>query len=216
MSWTTALEDIRRLLSDGSTDKLRHRKRVFGTIDGTNLVFKTLEFRRVTDFTTAASPEGVYVDGSAVAVALDNPEVGEFTLSTAPLDGSVVEATYYSQWFTDQELDGFLQDAAYWLNLGTAINIPPGLRPAALHYAAQEAYLKLALRWTERLSETYRLEDAPGDDTFAVVDKYRAIAMDMHKKSMQLRDDYYSRSGQNKAPSFQSIAGRVVDPVPKR
>lgn len=216
MSWTTAVDDLRRLLSDGAKDRLRHRKRVFGTINGTNLVFKTLEFRRVTDFTTATAPEGVYVDGLTVAVASDDLASGEFTLATAPLDGSVVEATYYMQWFTDAELLGFLTDAAYWLLIDQPTNIPAGLRPAALHYGAQEAYQKMALRWAENLSETYRLEDAPGENAFEIVDKYRQAAMDMHKKSVDLRDGYYTRSGKNLSPNFASIAGRVVDPVPKR
>lgn len=217
MSWTTAVEDERRLLSDGPKDKLRHRKRALGQIDGTNVTFKTLEFRRISDFTTVSAPEGVFVDGLAATVASDDPSnTGEFTLATAPADGSVVEATYFIQWFLDSEIEGFLTDAALWLQFGTFAQIPPGLRPAALHYAAQEAYLKLALRWTENLSETYRLEDAPSDGAFDVVDKYRQIAMDMHKKSLALRDDYYTRSGKTKQPSFASVAGAVRDVVPKR
>lgn len=217
MSWTTANVDIRRILSDGPKDKLRHRKRVFGKIDGTNTKFKTLEFRRLTTLVGAVAPEGAYVDGVLAAVTSDDfSNTGEFTLTTAPVDGEVVEATYFIQWFLDTEIDGFAQDAANWLGFGLAVDIPPGLRPAAIHYAAQEAYLKLAVRWAEELSETYRLEDAPSDGAFEVVDKYRQIAMDMHKKSMALRDDYYTRSGKTKQPSFGIIAGAVKDPMPKR
>jgi hypothetical protein len=217
MSWTTAIDDVRRLLSDGPKDKLRHRKRVLGKIDGTNVTFKTLEFRRLTDFTTASAPEGVYVDGVTAPVTLDDPSnTGEFNVTTAPVDGSVVEATYFIQWFTDSEITGFLTSASNWiLQSDVYDNISPGLRPAAIHYAAQEAYQKLAVRWAEELSETYRLQDAPSEGAFEVVDKYRTIAMDMHKKSMALRDDFYKRSGKTLQPLFGNIAGNVRDPVPK-
>lgn len=217
MSWATAVDDVRRILSDGSKDKLRHRKRVFGKIDGTNTRFKTLEFRRLTTLVGAVAPVGAYVDGSLAAVTSDDfSDTGEFVLATAPADGSVVEATYFIQWFLDSEVEGFLTSAANWLTFGVFADIPPGLRPAAIHYAAQEAYLKLAVRWAEELSETYRLEDAPSEGAFEIVDKYRQIAMDMHKKSMALRDDFYTRSGKQKQPSFGIIAGNVPDPVPKR
>lgn len=217
MSWTAALDDVRRILSDGPKDKLRHRKRVFGKIDGTNTKFKTLEFRRLTNLVGAVAPVGAYVDGSLAAVTSDDPsDTGEFAITTPPTDGQVVEATYFIQWFIDTEIQGFLTSAANWLQIDVYDNIPPGLRPAAIHYAAQEAYLKLAVRWAEELSETYRLQDAPSEGAFDVVDKYRQIAMDMHKKSMALRDDYYTRSGQAKQPLFGTIAGNVSDPVPKQ
>ncbi len=216
MSWATSTTDLRRLLSDGSTDKLKHRKRVLGQINGANTVFKTFEFRRVTDLSTATAPFGVYVDGSAVAVSSDDLSVGEFTLASAPLDGSVVEATYYNQWFNDSELDGFLLSAANWLGFASASAIVEGLRPAAIHYAAQEAYMKLSLRWAEHLSETYRLEDAPADQTMDVVESYKDLAEFMHKKSVDLRDQFYTRQGRNLQPISTSILGNVRDVVPKR
>ena len=217
MSWATSRLDLRRLLSDGEKDKLRHRKRVFGNIDGTNATFKTFEFRRLTDFTSATSPEGVYVNSVAVPVTSDDQSnTGEFVLTTAPVDGDVVDATYFIQWFLDEEIDGFLQDAANWIGNTIADDIPPGLRPAALHYGAQEAYQKLALRWAEYISEVYRLEDAPRDSSFKMVEQYEKSAQDMHKKSFDLRDDYYKRSGRSLQPLFGIVQGAVVDPVPKR
>ena len=61
MQWSTSVADLRAWLNDGPTDKLVSRKRCLGRIDGSNKIFKTFEFRRVTDFTTATSPFGVYV-----------------------------------------------------------------------------------------------------------------------------------------------------------
>lgn len=216
MSWDTSLLELRNLVSDGAADRLRYRKRVFGKIDGTNVTFKTFEFRRVTDLSAAVAPEGAYVDGVTAAVLSDVPIVGEFVLSVPPTDGQVVEATYYAYWFTDDEINMFMSSAAQWLSYITVDQIPPGLRPAALHYGAQAAYQKLSTKWAESISETYRLEDAPKDGAFEIVTKYQEAAKMMHDKSFQLRDDFYTRSGQALQPLFSSIAGRVSDPVPKR
>jgi hypothetical protein len=216
MSWTTYAEEVRRLLSDGPKDRLRHRQKVFGQVDGTNKVFKTLEFRRVTDFTTASAPEGVYVNGVAAAVTSDDLDSGEFELTDAPVDGDVVEATHYVQWFTDDELTQFISDAARWLSFGTAGDVPPGLQPSALHFALQEAYQKLSIRWSEMLSNTYRLEDMPADNIVKMAESFQKSADLMHKKSTDLRNDFYTRQGQNRSPNFGTILGHVPDVVPKR
>jgi hypothetical protein len=216
MSWTTSKDELRAIVSDGPTDRLRHRKRLIGTINGVNTVFKTLEPRLITNFTSAVAPEGVYVDGVAAPITSADQVVGEISLTTPPADGSIVEATYYAQWFLDSELDIFLLSAAQWLLFEAADQIPPGLRPAAIHYAAQEAYMKLSLKWAEHLSETYRLEDAPKEGAYEIVTQYQNAAKAMHTKSMALKDNFYTRSGKNKQPLFASLAGRVADPMPKR
>jgi len=216
MSWTTYIDDMRRLLSDGPKDRLRHRKRVFGQVDGSNVVFKTLEFRRITDFTTAGAPEGVYVNGVTATVTTDDTDSGEFVLDTAPVDGDVVEATYYTQWFTDAELTGFIDEAANWLKIGNKTNMPIGLQPAALHYGLQSAYQKLAIRWAEMLSETYRLEDTPKENVIKMADSYRQAAKDMHTKSMALRDDYYKGAGAQHSQYSRPLLGEIRDVPPRR
>jgi hypothetical protein len=191
-------------------------------VNGTNLIFKTFEFRRVTNLKTQVGPSlGVFVDGvrlsEVTGITSDDPAVGEVILTAAPLDGSVVEATYYSQWFLDAELDAFLRSATEWLQLGSdPTNIPGGLQPAAKYYAAQEAYHKLCSRWAEMQSETFRFEDSPSGETKTPVDYYRALANDARIKSEKLRNDYYSRSGQQLAPLFASIPGAVPRVQPKR
>lgn len=344
MSWATRIDDLRAILSDGATDKLRHRKRVFGKQDSANTRFKTFEFRRVTDFSaftpgtpavqavatatvtgipapghtvtvvfdpsganhsetitfvagapgnanesslagdavqnfantigalftsaelTAAKtgptvvsmtvgstfvgatgngkitlsqvsgafalvnstggvnagnhtgyPLGVYVDGSYVQVSSDFPEVGEFILSSAPANGAEVEASYYVQWFKDAELTAFFRNAVQWLNLGDdADAIPSVLRPAALQYTAADAYQKMAVRWTEYLSETYRLEDAADEKNKALLAEYREMEASHRKEARKLRDDYYSRAGQNLEPKTGAVSGRVSGVVPRR
>lgn len=221
MSWLLARADLRNLLSDGATDKLRYRQKLVGRVDGVNVAFKSLEKRRLTNFATEADLTlGVFIDGTRLATpagfASDNPGVGEVRLAVAPAPGVYVEGTFYLQWFLDSELDAFLTQAAIWLGQDIIANIVPGLRPAAIYYAAQEAYHKLALRWSETISSEFRLEDAPDKDTKTPMDMYRLLANDAKKKSVELRDQFYSGQGGEKKPNFASIVGRVSRVVPNR
>lgn len=221
-SMTEATTDLRTLLSDGSNDKIVFRKKCFGTVDGVNLEYKTFETRRSTNFTTSVAHFGVYLGGvrqtPGIQINFDDPTSGQFTFATAPTDTGVsVEATYYYQWFLDPELQQFITSGLRWLNVGTdPTQLPDGLIPAALHYAGQESYHKLAVRWSVRMSEMYLLEDSPDPKVLGIADSYRKIAADFTKKAVTLRDDYYKRSGQALAPNFGSIAGRVRDYVPRR
>ena len=219
MSWTTSTEDLRKLLSDGPTDKYFYRKKVFGDINGTNQNFKTFEFRRVTNFVTEPSGTflGAYVNSVKVTATVDDFATGEFTLTTAPTDGSRVEATYYAQWFLDSELNEFLTTATQWLGKGATVsNVEDGLQPAALKYASGEAYQKLSLRWVQHLSETFRLEDAVDPKNQGIVDPYEKASLAFKKEAETLRDDFYKRQGQYLAPLNLSIAGRVREIAPKR
>lgn len=217
MSWLTSLSDLRNLLSDNEKDKLRYRKRCIGYVTGANTTFKTFEFRRINDFTTSVAPVGVYVDGVLVPVSADFSDIGEFTLATAPAEGSVVEATYYIQWFIDSELTKFLEQASEWLGQGVNYdNTPEGLRPCLLFYAAKQACEKLSLRWAEYLSDTYMMQDAPNADKKTPVQEYMALAKMYKQQAEDAQKNYYTRQGQNLQPLFASIPGRVRDPQPKR
>lgn len=217
MAWTTAVAELRTFLSDGDTDKLRYRKRVINSPNGTITEFKTFEFRRISNFTTAAAPIGVYVNGVAVTVDADFPDTGVFDLTTAPpADGDVIEATYYIQWFLDAELSTFLVKASQWLLQGADFTmIGDGLQPAVMSYAAHVGYQKLAVRWAEHMSETYRTEDAPDKERMKLMDQYAKMAETLLKEATKLRDSYYTRSGQSLAPLHTSIPGRVREVVPK-
>lgn len=217
--WTDAeaLEDVRAKLSDGNQDKFGFRKPCFGLTNGDNTTFKTFEWRRVTDLTDTEFPLGVFVNGESVSVSEDFPDTGDFQLSDAPVDGDKVEASYYSQWFSDDELRKFLVKATQWLGMGRDFTtLQDVIIPAALEYAASEAYAKLALRWAVRVSEMYRVEDAPDEKRMAIVDSYKAAATQALKDATEKRDAVYTRQGQSLAPLFRNIAGHVVDPQPKR
>jgi len=216
MSWTTALTELRDLIADNSTDKPRYRKALIGTIDGSNKVYKTFEKRRLTNFTSPPTGAGVFVDNVAVTVTSDNTTLGEVTLTAAPAINSTVQGTYYIQWFQDSELTNFLTQASQWLGFDAYANIPAGLRPSAKHFAAQEGYYRLSLWWAERLSEVYRLEDAPSDRANDPAAFYKSLAEDAQKKAQSLRNSYYEGKGQELQARSTSIAGNVAKVVPNR
>ncbi len=219
MSWTTAVDNLRTLLSDGPTDKLRALKQVFGQQDGVNTVFKTFEFRRVTDFSASALafPLGVYVNGvwhGSSAVTLDNPGTGFFQSASAFDDSVNLTCSYYIQWFTDSELTEFMTRSANWIGYGDNYPvIPDGLKPAALEYGAHEAYKKLSLRFAENIAETYRLQDSPDEKKMEVVKAYQDAAESAYKRALAYRDDFYTRKGMAKAPISGVIQGRITNPT---
>ena len=220
MSWTTSLTDLRTLLSDGPTDRFRFRKRCFGETNGVNMLFKTYEFRRITNFTSATTPLGVYKNGvlySGSDFTSDSPDTGDFKLKLAPADSDLIEASYYVQWFLDTEINLFLKYASLWLTSSEAIaNTPPGLIPAALKYAAAEAYLKMAMRWREHYSEMYRVEDAPDPEQKGMADEYVKMSESFREQATKNRDEYYTRQGQSLQPLFSAAIGHVNDPQPRR
>lgn len=233
MTWDTAVADVRKIISDGPTDKLAYRKKVIGQQDGTNQVFKTFEARRISHFSpwtdplsivqpASPAPAGVYLDNVRQTISTtdgDNSESGEFTLEgTAPTDGQTLVATYYYQWFNDDELQEFLTDAAEWIGIGTDwLPMPEGLRPAAKEFAAHKAYQKLVSKMAVNLAETYQLYDAPDGKRFDPVAAYMKISKDKYDLAVKLRDDVYDgRKGQAKAPRSAVVVGHVRDVPPNR
>jgi len=223
MSWSiaSAREELRTLLSDGPTDRIVYRKKVFGEIGTGNLRFRTFEFRRVTDFTTAVAPLGVWKNGSllsAVSISADFPDTGDFVLANTVVlaDGDILEASYYVQWFIDSEVDEFMKGSTQWLGMGPdPTNIPDGLQPSALKYGAAEAYQKLAIRWTLHTSETFRLEDSPDGVQVNNAQKFTDMAKYFRSEALKLRDEYWTRQGQYLQPLFHSNVGRVRDIPPR-
>lgn len=211
MSWLTGIPDFRVHMSDGATDKVFWRQRCFGETNGTNTRFKTFEFRRITNFTV---DQGIFVNGvplvPPVDIASDNPITGDFILAAPPADGSIVEASYYIQWFLDPEIETFLQKASQWLLSTTNyINMPPGLIPSALEFAAFLGYTKMAERWRNFMSSSYRVEDAPRDDASGKVDSFMKAAEDKRKLALAMRDEFYTRQGQALQPLFGQALGNV-------
>lgn len=211
--WTTSLADLRNFLSDNPDDRYNSRKRCFGEVNGVNLNFRTFEFRRITDFTTAVAPLGVYVGSvrlDPAGITEDFVNTGEFTLAVAPADGSVVEASYYNQWFLDDELTTFLRLSAAWAAGSTEPeNTPNGLIMPTLKYAAAQCYTKMAQRWRTYLSEMYRVEDEPKKPGTGPVADFIKMAEAFAKQAEDERKLFYSRSDRNESPLFGAVVGNV-------
>lgn len=220
MAWLTAIADARMKMNDGPQDKIRAFKRVLGQIDGVNRRFKTFEFRRVTDFSLATGSLGVYLDQTLLptsAIASDDLTTGYFTLVNPPAASSVLEATYFVQYFLDSEIETFLRMTANWLGLAeNYLDIPVGLQPAAIQYVSAEGYQKLASRFSEHLSETYRLEDMPDVTRQALIAEWKNAGAQARDQAHKLRDEFYTRQGQHLAPLFAVNRGYVPNVVPNR
>lgn len=215
-SWTTAVIDLRTLLSDGDTDRYNSRKKCFGEVNGTNNTFRTFEFRRITDFTSATVPLGVYINGVRLnesVISTDYPGTGEFVIGASgsiPVDGDVVEASYFNQWFLDTELANFLETASNWLSSSVDfLLVPNGLRPCALKYAAAEAYLKMAQRWRTWISEMYRVEDEPKTQGQGPVESFIEMSEKFRDQALKARDEFYKRQGRSLQPLSGSVLGNV-------
>lgn len=219
MSWdlATAQSNLRTLISDGPTDKFGYRKEVLGTVDGVNVTYKTIDSRRLTDFVTATAPEGVYVNGTLVAASSDDLVVGEFVLSSAPAINSKVRASYYFQWFLDSEITDFLTSGVAWcLSVTDVAAVADGLRPAVLHFAAAEAYQKLAIRWARRLSEEFRTEDAQDEERYKIIDAYKKSADSERKIAQTFRENFYKRNDQALSPLYTTVSGAIRRVQPRR
>lgn len=210
MTWDTSTDDLRNLLSDGPNDRLQYRKRCIGDCNGVNVRFKTFEFRRVTDFTLI---QGIWVSDvlqDINVVVSDDLNSGEFILNFTPTDADEVEATYYTQWFLDTELAGFLKTATNWLiSSPDPTQVQAGLQPAALKYAAAEAYLKMAMRWRSYMSETYKTEDAPGKTGTSPTSEFIKMAETFRKEATKTRDEFFTRQGRSLQPLFGTVLGGV-------
>src|SRR5580704_7504634 len=107
MAWADPIGDLRILLSDGPTDKLRANKAVMGNQNGVNAIFKTFEFRRQNNFTAASTvaPLGTSLNGVLLAPSAfvsDDVATGFFSLAPSSVGtNDQLTSTYYIQWFLD-------------------------------------------------------------------------------------------------------------------
>lgn len=219
MPWATAVADVRTVLSDGPTDKLRWHKDVLGLQDGVNVNFKTFEARRISPLVGSnGAPIGVFINNVLVSTSSEDLESGLFVLSVAPINGALVRATYYIQWFDDAEIQQFLTTASEWISgADDWTQLPNNLWPAAKTFSAASGFQKLSLRFATNMAETFQLYDSPDQKRFDPVTAYSKIANDMFKLAFELRDDVYkNRQGQALAPIARSIRGRVRDVPPNR
>lgn len=219
----TAILALRRLLHDGPTDRLVKSKKVVGPVDGSNRTFFTIEDRLVTPAAGSPLPAPgltVTVDYVAVAqgdITLDSAVLGQFTLATAPEATAGIRAEYFYQYFLDAELDEALQLAAGELiETDTYLLIQDGLKLAALTFGAHFAFQKQSVRWVERLSQKFLLEEEPlSAEVLGRANLFQTLADRFLKNGMTIRDSFYTRHGRRAAPAFSRYAPRIgpIGPV---
>ncbi len=214
-SVAAAVTNLRTFLNDGPLDRLVKQKLVVGAVDGVNTQFFTFEDRII------GSTLAVTVSFVPVVVTVNDSVTGEFHTATPPDRDTTVRAQYFYQYFLDSELELALQMAVEQLvdvdilASGTA-RVPEGMKLAALHYAGAFAYQKQAMRWMERLSHKFLLEEEPlQNEALARSNMFRDMAKDLLRNGEHFRDDFYKTQGRQLRPAFRVYRPRIgpVGPV---
>lgn len=219
MNYATGITELRQLLSDSAERKRATKKQIIGKIDGENTTFTTYD-KNIFEDTLQVFVNDVEVDAS-----LDDEIAGQIILASAPDKNTKVTATYYFRFWNDDDLTNFLNkgaeatgqfsdaspDKAY-------LSIQPGLKFAALYFAASMACDSLILYLVNRehAEEFLIQEDGNDDSNFGqMIDALRRMSDSFSEKAFKHRDDFYQRLGKRNAPSFavKTVASRRYGPI---
>ena len=176
--------------------------------------------------TSSAYPLRVWVNDTewaASGINVVNHVRGEFQLTalggTAPASNALVKAGYFYQQHFDSELTFFLLQAAQLVNATAASSVPLGLQQAALNFAGAMAHERLAVRWQQRKSDQFMLQEAPQLSTEyeARITFHKQQAQDMYARGLAMRRDYYELSlDRGRKPSFGIFKRRPNPWTPNR
>lgn len=207
-SWPSiaaAVADLRVFLNDGPQDRLVKQKLVVGAIDGVNTQFFTFEDRII------GSTLVVTVSFVPVPVTVNDEVTGEFRTDTPPDRDSTVRAQYFYRYFLDAELEVALESTAeQLLDVDDITKTPGGMKLATLHYAGAFAYQKQAMRWMERLSHKFLLEEEPlQNEALARSNMFKDMANNLLKNGEHFRDDFYKTQGRQLRPAFRVYRPRI-------
>jgi len=149
--WTKsqAVSQLRIVLGDGRSDKFIFRGDALPPADGMTTRFFTGDKRIVESSLT------VYEDGTERAISGDPDfESGTFDLFPPPAVSGLVQASYNYRWFTDLELQSYLESNTMTLGY-TGLDdssIPLGVRGIIAEFSACSAYRRRAADTAEELS----------------------------------------------------------------
>lgn len=218
MSYANAITEFRQVMADTDLHKHSFQKKVLGRKDGDNTKFITFDKRVIEDTFT------VQVDGVDVTFTMDDPVKGTFTVNEAPASNQELTASYYWQWWLDEEIKNFLNKGAESTGQFTDtipdnsyLKIQAGLRSAAMLYGAYWATMSL-IKYLEmrRHSSEYVIEEDGNRDAndAAMIDAMRREAADYITRADTARDDFWKRLGQRAKPSFgvKTVATRGYGP----
>lgn len=226
MNYTTAITELRQMIADTNMAKRVTRKTITGTADGNNQLFYTWDKRLYEDtFQLFINSELQDEDSFDVS----NAVAGEITVKSAPDKDSDMRASYYFQWWLDEELVNFLNKGAETIGLtdpnisrthtdSAYLLIPGGLKNGALKFAAHYAMDALVSRFiADKHSAEFLLEQDGNTDIgyTELIKSLQAQASNWFKQGLQMRDDFYKRQGRQYAPAFgiKQVNTKTYGPV---
>jgi hypothetical protein len=151
---------LRTRLSDSATDKYIHLSPVDPEPNGISRQFAVPDTRLVTGSVK------VFLDNEELTLVEwdppydPDPEPTEYVMLDsgrivleAPDTGAILKVSYYFQWFTDEDLTEFLNNAARLLGneSAEADSLTVTMRTPVLSFAAHYAYLKMAANAAQAL-----------------------------------------------------------------
>lgn len=187
MAWTVsdARDRFRICIGDGLADHYEHKSEVTPTADGLHDQFFVGRTRLV-EPTVRCFLNGVELDDEFEV----DPVPGLITVLTPTPPSGVVLASYYWQWFTDAEIDVFLQDAANALGF-TGVDdatLPVALQSVIMDWGAAVAYTRKAAEWAEALQAS--TPDGYSLDTGKAHPNWAKLAQDAMKRGKDKLDAY--------------------------
>lgn len=198
----TAIGELRTFLNDGPQDRPIKSKQLVGPVDGVNTTFETFDDRLVSG-TLVVTFNYASVPGGTVVTVLD-AVLGLITIVPAPASGITVRARYYYQYFLDVDLrEALLLGVEQVTESADITSIALGLKSTTLNYAGYFAFTKQSIRWAQRMSERFILEDAPLDGEPQMrPNLFRQLAGDFFRTANTMRDSFYKRDSRRHAPAF--------------
>jgi hypothetical protein len=224
-NWASPIADLRTFLRDTQNDNLVKNKKLFGnTQAGQNRTFMTFEDRLLASgnqaicgvplrlfWSATGGDNGVELSASGVLVT--DQVRGEVQTMFLASGNGLLTGTYHFQQHLDSELTFFLNQAAIQVNSDTPDQVLPGLQLAAMNFAASMAHGALAIRWQQRKSEQFLLEDEPArKEAEARITFHQQEEASKMAAGLALRDSYYDlRMSRGKAPAY-GMLNRIPSP----
>ncbi len=207
---SAAIRSLRSLLGDNPTDKFEFKADVFPTPDGITTKFFVGQTRLV------PGTLAVYVDhrptpsGAPSGIVGVDTATGTFDLGVAPSGSIEVQASFYYQWFGDDDLIEYLNAAVGLLGFEDmgADAIPVGVRGALLDFAAYYAYMKKAAEFADSLvaeAAGYKADQSKSHPN------WRDLAKTAYEKARDKLKLYVDNPLGQTSPEMRFVAYRMVN-----
>lgn len=208
----SGLSTLRNVANDRADSKFVYREKPSGLQDGVNKLFRFLDRNLV------VPTWKIHLDAAEKSNPADwqvvDAATGQFQFTTAPPVTVAITGSYFYQDLSDAALVTYLILAAQREGFDTAfgIDIPSGLQPAIVYFAAADAYYALAREFAERFDWSVESKTVSMQ---AIADKYNALAKDFESRGIVARDDFYKRQGRREAPA-SAASGFILRPYTPR